>query len=56
LLSLPIAELLKVQALAVTEKLVRPEKKAGGLVLEGDINEMADKLVALLKEKTSVLR
>jgi hypothetical protein len=27
-----------------------------GLVLEGDINETADKLVAILKEKTTVLR
>jgi Electron transfer flavoprotein, beta subunit len=32
-----------------------PEKKGGGLVLEGDIPEIADKLIQLLKEKTSVL-
>lgn len=32
-----------------------PEKKGGGLVLEGDIPEMADKLIQLLKEKTGVL-
>lgn len=38
-----------------TEKFYYPEKKGGGLVLEGDVNEMADKLVAILKEKTGVL-
>jgi electron transfer flavoprotein beta subunit len=32
-----------------------PEKKGGGLVLEGDIPELADKLIQLLKEKTGVL-
>ncbi|WP_319588088.1 electron transfer flavoprotein subunit beta/FixA family protein [uncultured Desulfobulbus sp.] len=32
-----------------------PEKKGGGLVLEGDVAELADKLIQLLKEKTGVL-
>ena len=32
-----------------------PEKKGGGLVLEGDAPELADKLIQLLKEKTGVL-
>ena len=32
-----------------------PEKKSGGLVLEGDAPELADKLIQLLKEKTGVL-
>ncbi len=32
-----------------------PEKKGGGLVLEGDVPELADKLIQLLKEKTGVL-
>jgi electron transfer flavoprotein beta subunit len=32
-----------------------PEKKGGGLVLEGDVAELADKLIHLLKEKTGVL-
>jgi len=32
-----------------------PERKGGGLVLEGDVPEMADKLIQLLKEKTGVL-
>jgi electron transfer flavoprotein beta subunit len=32
-----------------------PEKKGGGLVLEGDVTELADKLIQLLKEKTTAL-
>ena len=32
-----------------------PAKKGGGLVLEGDVPELADKLIQLLKDKTSVL-
>jgi len=32
-----------------------PKKVGGGLVLEGDIPELADKLIQLLKEKTTVL-
>jgi electron transfer flavoprotein beta subunit len=33
-----------------------PEKKGHVLVLEGDLNELADRLVGVLKEKTTVLR
>ena len=32
-----------------------PEKKGSALVLEGDAPELADKLIQLLKDKTSVL-
>ena len=32
-----------------------PEKKGGGIVLEGDAADLADKLIHLLKEKTGVL-
>lgn len=38
-----------------TESFYYPEKKGGGLVLEGDVSELADKLVSILKEKTGVL-
>lgn len=40
----------------VTEKVAFPEKKGGGIVLEGEVGALADQLVAILKEKTSVLR
>jgi electron transfer flavoprotein alpha/beta subunit len=52
----PIAEFLKEDSLTATDKMYPPEKKGQGLVLEGDINETADKLVAILKEKTTVVR
>ena len=32
-----------------------PEKKGGGLVLEGELPDLAEKLIHLLKEKTGVL-
>jgi electron transfer flavoprotein beta subunit len=55
LLSTPVADLLKVAARQETTKMYFPEKKGGGLVLEGDLAEMADKLIKILKEKTAVL-
>ncbi|SDO63512.1 electron transfer flavoprotein subunit beta/FixA family protein [Desulforhopalus singaporensis] len=55
LISTPIAELLKVDARQGTEKMYFPEKKGGGLVLEGETPELVEQLVKILKEKTSVL-
>ena len=55
LLSVPVADLLDVSAHQETQSLNFPEKKGGGLVLEGDASELADKLIAILKEKTAVL-
>ena len=55
-LAFPISDFLGKESVTTTEKMYPPEKKGRGLVLEGDINETADKLVAILKEKTTVLR
>ena len=55
LLSVPVADLLKVQGLEETASLYFPEKKGGGLILEGDIGDLADRLIKILKEKTAVL-
>ena len=55
LVSLPAADLLKVDARQETAKLFFPEKKGGGLVLEGDVGPLADRLIQILKEKTGVL-
>jgi electron transfer flavoprotein beta subunit len=55
LLTVPVADLLKTSAVQETKTLYFPEKKGGGLVLEGDIGELADKLIKILKEKTAVL-
>lgn len=55
LVTIPVAELdppaVRLQTLSVTP----PEKKGGGLILEGDPAELADQLIKLLKEKTTVL-
>jgi electron transfer flavoprotein beta subunit len=55
LLSIPVADLLKAQALQETTSLYFPEKKGGGLILEGDVADLDDKLIKILKEKTAVL-
>lgn len=55
LLSIPVADLLKVDARQETEKMYFPEKKGGGLVLEGDVGDLVDQLITILKEKTAVL-
>jgi electron transfer flavoprotein beta subunit len=55
LLTVPVAELLKTSAVQETKTIYFPEKKGGGLILEGDIGELADKLIKILKDKTAVL-
>ena len=55
MLSTDIAELLKVDARQETQKMYFPEKKGGGLVLEGEAADLADQLIKILKEKTGVL-
>ncbi|KAF0221801.1 MAG: electron transfer flavoprotein beta [Geobacteraceae bacterium] len=56
LVTIPVADLLHEEALAVTARFYPPAKKGGGIVLEGDVGDMAEKLIAILKEKTNVLR
>jgi electron transfer flavoprotein beta subunit len=56
LLSVPVQDLLKVEPRQETEKMYFPEKKGGGLVLEGEAGELADKLISILKEKTTILK
>ena len=53
---IPVAGLLKEEALAVTVRFHPPAKKGGGIVLEGDVGELVDKVLAILKDKTAVLR
>lgn len=55
LLSIPVEDLIKVDGRQETEKMYFPEKKGGGLVLEGDAGDLADQLIQILKEKTAVL-
>ena len=55
LISTPIEDLLKVDARQQTDRMYFPEKKGGGLVIEGEPAELADRLIQILKEKTGVL-
>jgi len=55
LLSIPVSELLKVAGKQETARMYFPEKKGGGLVLEGAVGELADQLIKILKDKTAVL-
>jgi electron transfer flavoprotein beta subunit len=55
LLSVEVADLLKVEERLDTEKMYFPERKGGGLVLEGDVGDLADQLICILREKTAVL-
>jgi len=54
--TLEVAEMLKAGSAVTTEKVYVPEKKGGGLVLEGEAGELADKLITILREKTAVLK
>jgi electron transfer flavoprotein beta subunit len=56
LLTIPVAELLKEEALATTASFHPPAKKGGGIVLEGEVGHLVDELVEILKEKTALLR
>ncbi len=55
LLSAPAADLLQADARQQTSSIYFPEKKGGGIILEGDVSDLADQLVKILKEKTTVL-
>ncbi|MDY6848453.1 MAG: electron transfer flavoprotein subunit beta/FixA family protein [Thermodesulfobacteriota bacterium] len=49
-------DLLSEEPLASATKFYAPERRKSGLVLEGDLSGMVEKLVDLLKEKTAVLK
>jgi len=54
--AIPVAELLTADALAATTGFHPPARKGSGLVLEGEVGVLVDRVVAILKEKTAVLR
>jgi electron transfer flavoprotein beta subunit len=54
--AIPVADLLTEAPLATTTSFHPPAKKGGGIVLEGDVGELVDKVIAILKDKTAVLR
>lgn len=50
-----VGDLLKVQPQVATARVCYPEKKGVGLVLEGEVAEVADQLIGLIRKKTAVL-
>ena len=56
LVSLPIADLHTAEAMTTTNLIRLPAKKGAGLILEGDISQLTEQLVAILKDKTAVLK
>jgi electron transfer flavoprotein beta subunit len=54
--AIPVADLLKEESLATTASFHAPAKKGGGIVLEGDVGDLVEKVIAILKDKTAVLR
>ncbi|MEI6205806.1 MAG: electron transfer flavoprotein subunit beta/FixA family protein [Desulfuromonadales bacterium] len=54
--TIPVSDLLKEDAMATTASFHPPAKKGGGIVLEGDVGTLVDQLIAILKDKTAVLR
>ena len=55
LLTIAAAEVHKEEGLLRTLKMTFPEKKGGGLILEGEVGDIADRLIGILKVKTAVL-
>lgn len=51
-----VGSVLNQEPMSTSDKFYPPVKKGGGVVLEGDVADLADKLIVILKEKTTVLR
>jgi electron transfer flavoprotein beta subunit len=56
LIVVPASGLLQEKELTTTEKAYPPAKKGSGIVLEGDVNDMVERLLGILKEKTKVVK
>jgi len=55
LLSVSVTDSLKVKIKQETAKLYFPEKKGSGEILEGNVGDLVEQLIQILKDKTSVL-
>ncbi len=51
-----VGDLLKANARIETIGMYPPVRKGGGLILEGDVSDLAERLLGILKEKTTVIR
>ena len=54
--TVPISELLREAELTATGRMYPPAKKGAGLILEGEVANLSERLFALLKERTAVFR
>jgi electron transfer flavoprotein beta subunit len=54
LLTITAGDLRQAGALQETVKIEFPQKKTGGLFLEGEVANIADRLIKILKEKTAI--
>jgi len=54
--TIPVADLLREEPLASTTSFHPPAKKGGGIIMEGEVGDLVDKVIGILKEKTAVLR
>ena len=55
LLEIPVADLLQEQPRTQVLSLAYPEKKGSAQILEGDVADLVEKVIGILKEKTAVL-
>ncbi len=55
LLTIPVGDLNPADPQQKTISMAFPEKRGSGLILEGDASELAERLMRILKEKTTVL-
>jgi electron transfer flavoprotein beta subunit len=56
LLAFPVSDFLHEKGMTATASAYAPAKKGSGILLEGDINDMAERLLGILKEKTTVVK
>jgi len=55
MLTVEVTTLLQADAVQETTRMYLPEKKGGGIVLEGDVGNMVNEIITILKNKTGVL-
>jgi len=53
---IPVTEILREEPLTATASFYPPAKKGGGVVLEGDVGDLVEKVIDILKDKTALLR
>jgi len=54
--ALSVGDVLKTEAMSASNSFYPPVKQGGGVVLEGDVADLADRIIGILKEKNFVSR